>query len=101
MFILQQYVSGDGPSLFSVFLQFQARKLGCLLKEGERRREELQSELGNQGLEVERCKSDIEELLKHNARLQRDSDEHQTLKGVYNTLLNRSRYLMLYIKIKH
>lgn len=67
----------------------EARKLGCLLKEGERRREELQSELGNQGLEVERCKSDIEELLKHNARLQRDSDEHQTLKGVYNTLLNR------------
>ncbi|KAK7881255.1 hypothetical protein WMY93_029664 [Mugilogobius chulae] len=67
----------------------EARKLGCLLKEAERRREELQCDLGNQVLEVERCKSDIEELLKHNARLQQDSEEHQTLKGAYNTLLNR------------
>ncbi|XP_072306684.1 protein CIP2A [Eucyclogobius newberryi] len=67
----------------------EARKLGGLLKEGERRREELQCNLGNQVLEVERCKSDIEELLKHNARLQQDSEEHQTLKGAYNTLLNR------------
>lgn len=67
----------------------EARKLGCLLKEAERRREELQCELGNQVLEVDRCKSDIEELLKHNSRLQQDSEEHQTLKGAYNTLLNR------------
>lgn len=67
----------------------EARKLGCLLKEAERRREELQCELGSQVLEVDRCKSDIEELLKHNSRLQQDSEEHQTLKGAYNTLLNR------------
>ncbi|XP_055006719.1 protein CIP2A isoform X2 [Boleophthalmus pectinirostris] len=67
----------------------EARKLGSLLKEAERRREELQCDLGNQVLEVERCKSDIEELLKHNGRLQQDSEEHQTLKGAYNTLLNR------------
>uniref|UniRef100_A0A3B3ZN91 CIP2A N-terminal domain-containing protein n=1 Tax=Periophthalmus magnuspinnatus TaxID=409849 RepID=A0A3B3ZN91_9GOBI len=67
----------------------EARKLGCLLKEAERRRKELQCDLGNQVLEVERCKCDIEELLKHNGRLQQDSEEHQTLKGAYNTLLNR------------
>uniref|UniRef100_A0AAV2L639 CIP2A N-terminal domain-containing protein n=1 Tax=Knipowitschia caucasica TaxID=637954 RepID=A0AAV2L639_KNICA len=67
----------------------EARKLSGLLKEAERRREELQCELGNQVLEVERSKSDIEELLKHNTRLQQDSEEHQTLKGAYNTLLHR------------
>lgn len=41
-------------------------------------------------LEVERSKADMEELLQHNARLQRDSEEHQALKGAYNALLSRS-----------
>uniref|UniRef100_A0A3B3TV87 Cellular inhibitor of PP2A n=1 Tax=Poecilia latipinna TaxID=48699 RepID=A0A3B3TV87_9TELE len=68
----------------------EARKLACLLKDAERRREDLQGELGNQVLEVERSRADMEELLQHNARLQRDSEEHQTLKGAYNALLNRS-----------
>ncbi|XP_034061924.1 LOW QUALITY PROTEIN: protein CIP2A [Gymnodraco acuticeps] len=67
----------------------EACKLGCLLKEAERRREDLQSELSGQVLEVERCKADMEELLQHNARLQKDSEEHQSLKGAYNALLNR------------
>uniref|UniRef100_A0A096MAS5 Cellular inhibitor of PP2A n=1 Tax=Poecilia formosa TaxID=48698 RepID=A0A096MAS5_POEFO len=67
----------------------EARKLACLLKDAERRREDLQGELGNQVLEVERSRADMEELLQHNARLQRDSEEHQTLKGAYNALLNR------------
>uniref|UniRef100_A0A667YV50 Cellular inhibitor of PP2A n=1 Tax=Myripristis murdjan TaxID=586833 RepID=A0A667YV50_9TELE len=67
----------------------EARKLGGLLKEAERRREELQGELGSQVLEVERSKADMEELLQHNARLQQDSQEHQALKGAYNSLLNR------------
>ncbi|XP_053198146.1 protein CIP2A [Scomber japonicus] len=67
----------------------EARKLGCLLKEAERRREDLQGELGSQVLEVERSKAEMEELLQHNARLQQDSEEHQALKGAYNTLLNR------------
>uniref|UniRef100_A0A3B3VA72 Cellular inhibitor of PP2A n=1 Tax=Poecilia latipinna TaxID=48699 RepID=A0A3B3VA72_9TELE len=66
----------------------EARKLACLLKDAERRREDLQGELGNQVLEVERSRADMEELLQHNARLQRDSEEHQTLKGAYNALLN-------------
>ncbi|XP_043960952.1 protein CIP2A [Gambusia affinis] len=67
----------------------EARQLACLLKDAERRREDLQGELGNQVLEVERSRVDMEELLQHNARLQRDSEEHQTLKGAYNALLNR------------
>ncbi|XP_039982183.1 protein CIP2A isoform X1 [Xiphias gladius] len=67
----------------------EARKLGCLLKDAERRREDLQGELSNQVLEVERSKADMEELLQHNARLQQDSEEHQALKGAYNALLNR------------
>ncbi|GLD54474.1 protein CIP2A isoform X1 [Lates japonicus] len=67
----------------------EARKLGGLLKDAERRREDLQSELSNQVLEVERSKADMEELLQHNARLQRDSEEHQALKGAYNALLSR------------
>ncbi|XP_054621531.1 protein CIP2A [Dunckerocampus dactyliophorus] len=67
----------------------EARKLASLLKEAERRREELQGELGGQLEEVKRSKADMEELLQHNARLQHDSEEHQALKGSYNTLLNR------------
>ncbi|KAK5599616.1 hypothetical protein CRENBAI_018413 [Crenichthys baileyi] len=67
----------------------EARKLAGLLKDAERRREDLQGELSNQVLEVERSKADMEELLQHNTRLQRDSEEHQTLKGAYNALLNR------------
>lgn len=68
----------------------QACKLGSLLKEAERRREELQVELSSQVQEAERSRADMEELLQHNARLQQDSEEHQALKGAYNTLLNRS-----------
>uniref|UniRef100_A0A1A8V9F2 KIAA1524 n=1 Tax=Nothobranchius furzeri TaxID=105023 RepID=A0A1A8V9F2_NOTFU len=67
----------------------EARKLASLLKDAERRREDLQGELSSQVLEVERSRADMEELLQHNARLQRDSEEHQALKGAYNALLNR------------
>uniref|UniRef100_UPI0037E91152 protein CIP2A n=1 Tax=Semicossyphus pulcher TaxID=241346 RepID=UPI0037E91152 len=67
----------------------EACKLGSLLKEAERRREDLQGELSNQVLEVERSRADMEELLQHNARLQQDSEEHQALKGSYNALLSR------------
>ncbi|XP_062235000.1 protein CIP2A isoform X2 [Platichthys flesus] len=67
----------------------EALKLGSLLKEAERRREDLQSELSNQVLEVKRSKADMEELLQHNARLQQDTEEHQGLKGGYNALLSR------------
>lgn len=71
-------------------LCLQARKLGSLLKEAERGREDLQGELSGQVLEVERSKTDMAELLQHNAKLQKDSEEHQALKGAYNALLHRS-----------
>ncbi|KAG8009646.1 Protein CIP2A-like protein [Nibea albiflora] len=64
-------------------------KLGSLLKDAERNREDLQGQLSNQVLEVECSKADIEELLQHNTRLQHDSEEHQVLKGAYNALLSR------------
>ena len=70
-------------------MRLQARKLASLLKEAERRREQLQAELSSQLLEVERSRTDMEELLQHNGRLQRDSEEHQSLKGAYNALLSR------------
>ncbi|KAJ8278158.1 hypothetical protein GJAV_G00084520 [Gymnothorax javanicus] len=67
----------------------EARKLASLLKEAERRKEELQGEVSAQMLEAERVKGDIEQLLQHNGRLQADSQEHQQLKGSYNELLQR------------
>uniref|UniRef100_A0AAX7VGA9 CIP2A N-terminal domain-containing protein n=1 Tax=Astatotilapia calliptera TaxID=8154 RepID=A0AAX7VGA9_ASTCA len=79
----------------------EARKLGGLLKDAERRREELKVELSGQVLEVERSRADMEELLQHNSRLQRDSEEHQALKGAYNTLLNRSERLLKEVQAAH
>uniref|UniRef100_A0A3Q3WHD5 CIP2A N-terminal domain-containing protein n=1 Tax=Mola mola TaxID=94237 RepID=A0A3Q3WHD5_MOLML len=79
----------------------EACKLGSLLKEAERRREDLQVELSSQVLEVERSKADMEELLQHNARLQQDSEEHQALKGAYNALLNRSERLLKELQAAH
>ncbi|XP_066538593.1 protein CIP2A isoform X2 [Hoplias malabaricus] len=67
----------------------EARKLASLLKETERRKEELQGELSEQVLEVEKLKIDSQQLLQHNSRLQTVSDEHQNLKGTYNQLLSR------------
>ncbi|XP_037136100.1 protein CIP2A isoform X1 [Syngnathus acus] len=67
----------------------EARKLASLLKEAERRRENLQTELAVQLEEARRSKADTEELLQHNARLQLDSEEHQALKAAYNSMLQR------------
>ncbi|CAL8294977.1 unnamed protein product [Lota lota] len=67
----------------------EARQLGSLLKEATRGREQLQAELASQVQEVERSRADTQELLQHNCRLQQDSQEHQALKGAYNTLLSR------------
>ncbi|KAL1006558.1 hypothetical protein UPYG_G00073790 [Umbra pygmaea] len=82
----------------------EARKLACLLKDAERRREELQVEVDNQALEEDRAKRDMAELLQHNARLQADSEQHQSLKGSYNQLLNRfneSEHLLKELKAAH
>ncbi|KAL7835387.1 hypothetical protein SRHO_G00277340 [Serrasalmus rhombeus] len=67
----------------------EARKLASLLKETERRKEELQAELSEQVLEVEKLKTDSQQLLQHNSKLQAVSDEHHNLKGTYNQLLSR------------
>ncbi|KAJ8375600.1 hypothetical protein SKAU_G00061800 [Synaphobranchus kaupii] len=67
----------------------EARKLASLLKEAERRKEELHGELSTRMLEAEGAKADIKQLLQHNTRLQADSQEHQSLKGSYNELLHR------------
>ncbi|KAF5893304.1 protein CIP2A isoform X1, partial [Clarias magur] len=67
----------------------EARKLASLLKDTEKRKEELQAELSEQVMEVEKLKSDSQQLLQHNSRLQTVSDEHQNLKSTYNQLLNR------------
>ncbi|MCJ8745878.1 hypothetical protein PDJAM_G00135540 [Pangasius djambal] len=67
----------------------EARKLASLLKDTERRKEELQAELSDQVMEVEKLKSDSQQLLQHNSRLQAVSDEHQNLKSTYNQLLSR------------
>uniref|UniRef100_A0A3B3D4E5 Cellular inhibitor of PP2A n=1 Tax=Oryzias melastigma TaxID=30732 RepID=A0A3B3D4E5_ORYME len=79
----------------------EAWKLASLLKDAERRREDLQGKLSCQVLEVERSKADMGELLQHNSRLQRDSEEHQALKGAYNALLNRSARLLKELQTAH
>uniref|UniRef100_A0A3P8UNK5 Cellular inhibitor of PP2A n=1 Tax=Cynoglossus semilaevis TaxID=244447 RepID=A0A3P8UNK5_CYNSE len=82
----------------------EAQKLGSLLKDAERRCEDLQCELRNQTLELERSKVDMEALLQHNTRLQLDSEEHQALKGGYNALLNRfneTERLLKELQISH
>ncbi|XP_053467729.1 protein CIP2A isoform X2 [Ictalurus furcatus] len=67
----------------------EARKLASLLKDTEKRKEELQVELSDQVMEVEKLKSDSQQLLQHISRLQAVSDEHQNLKSTYNQLLSR------------
>ncbi|XP_052452474.1 protein CIP2A homolog isoform X3 [Carassius gibelio] len=67
----------------------EARKLASLLKDTERKKEGLQAELNDHLLEVERLKSDSQQLLEHNGRLQEVADQHQELKGTYNQLLSR------------
>uniref|UniRef100_A0A673NMX3 Protein CIP2A homolog n=1 Tax=Sinocyclocheilus rhinocerous TaxID=307959 RepID=A0A673NMX3_9TELE len=60
----------------------EARKLASLLKDTERKKEDLQTELNDHLLEVERLKSDSQQLLEHNGRLQAVADQHQELKGM-------------------
>ncbi|XP_046879717.1 protein CIP2A [Hypomesus transpacificus] len=67
----------------------EARKLASLLKEAERGREALQGEVASRTLEAGSAEADMREILRHNARLQADSQEHEALKGSYNQLLCR------------
>uniref|UniRef100_A0A8C2IF07 Cell proliferation regulating inhibitor of protein phosphatase 2A n=1 Tax=Cyprinus carpio TaxID=7962 RepID=A0A8C2IF07_CYPCA len=77
----------------------EARKLASLLKDTERKKEDLQTELNDHLLEVERLKSDSQQLLEHNGRLQAVADQHQELKGTYNQLLSRSELQAAHISL--
>ncbi|XP_016319750.1 protein CIP2A homolog isoform X3 [Sinocyclocheilus anshuiensis] len=82
----------------------EARKLASLLKDTERKKEDLQTELNDHLLEVERLKSDSQQLLEHNGRLQEVADQHQELKGTYNQLLTRydkSEWMLKELRAAH